>query len=532
MLKLLIIDDEPIILSGLMNTYPWEHWGFSLVGSATKGRTALSLIEKTKPDVVLADIRMKDMSGLDVLECSVESSPDTIFIMISAHRDFQYAQRACQLGAYSYLLKPLNELELEKTMLEVAEHIRQRQSDSDLCASYNLFLNQHSYQYERSLIRSYIQGYMDVNEFVGAFSFTNPHWQTYRIVSVSISIDISTSILHNQSGQYILLQYIKSHREELPFGYAFERPENGLFYFIVQKPGESFSNSSLKKFFEGFEKQFHLSAVYALSKEYPSLLDARSASAESDFLLKLADDAGLDQLYPENAAEELAANVPFSNASGYPDHFASLVIRSIQARNYPSAKKNLEKFILALSGNSDTFIQKACLLRLTLEIYTAFYDSPVFSEVSRKKYEEFISSFSGIQILKTVPGIHQLIRILIPQSDTPKVSSSANHYVEQAKLYAQEHISDEYLNITTISEILFLNPVYFGKLFKKIAGKGFKTYLLELRISYAKRQLTSTDKSIAAISAEIGIPNASYFSQLFKAAEGILPTEYRKERLL
>ncbi|MDO5422179.1 MAG: response regulator [Eubacteriales bacterium] len=526
MLKLFIVDDEPIILSGLLNTYPWERWGFTPVGSATKGRTALTLIEKLQPDVVIADVRMKDMTGLEVLEQAMENHPSIVFIMISAYRDFQYAQKACQLGAYSYLLKPLDEKELQKTMLEVAEHILQKQTDSDLSDSYHLFLTKHSYHYERSLLRSYVQGYMETNEFTDAFSFTNPGWKSYRVAAVSLGIDISMNILKYRSGHYILLQYIQSHRHELPFGYAFERPDGGLSYFLVLKQGEHFDRRSLEILFENFQKEFHLGVVYALSKEYPSLLDARQAAAEADFLLKIADDAGLDQLYPENAAEELAATTP--SPAGYPEHFSSLILRCIQSQNYPAAKKNLEKFVFALSGNHSIAFQKACLLRLTTEIYTTFYQSALLSASLRENFEDLIDSFPETPVLKTIPAIHQLIRALIPPSAPP----TANSYVEKAKLYAQEHLADEYLNITTVSEMLFLNPVYFGKLFKKATGKGFKAYLLELRIAYAKRQLTTTSKSISAICQEIGIPNASYFSQLFKASEGVLPTEYRKERLL
>ena len=530
MKKLLIIDDEPIILAGLMNTYPWEEWGFTLVGSATRGHAALTLIEKQQPDVVISDIRMKDMTGLEVLEQTMTRFPDILFVMISAYRDFEYAQKACQLGAYSYLLKPLDEEELKKTMLDIADLLQQKQIDTDLSRRYNLFLTDHSYHYERSLLRSYIQGYMDIKEFIGAYFFTNPDWQTYRVAVVSISIDISTCLLQHQSGHYILLQYIQTHRQSLPFGYAFEKPENGLYYLTVLKNGEVLQRDRFEKLFEQFEKEFHLDVVFTFSKEYPSLLDARSAASEADFLLKVANDVGLDQLYPETAAEEL--DTVESSGNYYPDQWASLILRSIQAQNYPSAKKNFEKFVFALSGNHNVSFQKTCLLRLTTELYTAFYGSALLSEALQNNFEDFIASFGEVQVLKTIPAIHQLIRGLIPQLSSQDTPASANSYVEKAKLYAQEHISDEYLNVTVVSEMLFLNPVYFGKLFKKTTGKGFKTYLLEIRIAYAKRQLTGTTKSISTICQEIGIPNASYFSQLFKASEGCLPTEYRKEHLL
>ncbi len=114
-LRLVIVDDEEILLRGLLETYDWESMGFTVVGSAQSGEQALRVIAQTKPHVVLTDIRMKQISGLDVMARVREEGAQCLFIVLSAYRDFSYAKSAISLGAFAYLLKPIDEEELADT---------------------------------------------------------------------------------------------------------------------------------------------------------------------------------------------------------------------------------------------------------------------------------------------------------------------------------------------------------------------------------------------------------------------------------
>ena len=104
LLKLVIVDDEPILLKGLVNTYEWDRMGFRVVGTAQSGEQAIRIIREKQPDVVLTDIRMKQ-----VMEEIKKTGQECLFIVLSAYRDFSYAQQACELGAFAYLLKPIVE---------------------------------------------------------------------------------------------------------------------------------------------------------------------------------------------------------------------------------------------------------------------------------------------------------------------------------------------------------------------------------------------------------------------------------------
>ena len=116
LLKLVIVDDEPILLQGLLQTYDWEEMGFKVVGTAQSGEQAIEVIKEQKPHVVLTDIRMKKITGLMVIDEIKKAGIECLFVVLSAYRDFNYAQQACELGAFAYLLKPIEDEKLQETM--------------------------------------------------------------------------------------------------------------------------------------------------------------------------------------------------------------------------------------------------------------------------------------------------------------------------------------------------------------------------------------------------------------------------------
>ena len=100
LLRLLLLDDEYIILEGLKDTYDWEKMGYRVVGAYTDAEDALLELNRTKPQVILSDIRMKNMDGLEFYRQVLEEIPDCMAIFVSAYRDFDYAKKACELGAF------------------------------------------------------------------------------------------------------------------------------------------------------------------------------------------------------------------------------------------------------------------------------------------------------------------------------------------------------------------------------------------------------------------------------------------------
>lgn len=137
-LKVYIVDDEPIILEGLVKTYDWEKMGFMVVGSSVNPKKALVEIHTLSPDLVITDIRMRQMSGLELIEQIRGMEKEILCIIISAYRDFLYAQRACELGAFTYLLKPLEEEKLYKALSAAREVCLQQKRKREILKYFEI----------------------------------------------------------------------------------------------------------------------------------------------------------------------------------------------------------------------------------------------------------------------------------------------------------------------------------------------------------------------------------------------------------
>ena len=198
LLKLVIVDDEPILLQGLLHTYDWEKMGFQVAGSAQSGEQAIKVIEEVKPHVVLTDIRMKQITGLMVMEEIQKTDLDCVFIVLSAYRDFDYAQQACDLGAFAYLLKPIEEEKLQETMQSAYKVCMERIENDEKHESWEKLLVKDHDSFLQVVIQKYVQNRIprekveEVMQMLGDMPGNED-----RFITVCVDIDLAYKITHS-----------------------------------------------------------------------------------------------------------------------------------------------------------------------------------------------------------------------------------------------------------------------------------------------------------------------------------------------
>ncbi|MCL2034376.1 MAG: response regulator [Oscillospiraceae bacterium] len=137
--SVLLVDDEPTILNGMTDTYDWKTPGFYVCGTAESGESALEKIKENSPDVIMADIRMHNMDGLELIRQAQKISDQMEYVVISAYRDFNYAQTACSLGVFSYLLKPFSDSEFLSVMNPLKEYLDRKSVERQILRLYDLY---------------------------------------------------------------------------------------------------------------------------------------------------------------------------------------------------------------------------------------------------------------------------------------------------------------------------------------------------------------------------------------------------------
>lgn len=161
LLRMMLVDDESLILRGLKETYDWQSMGFEIVGTALDGDIALELLDEVKPDIIMTDISMKRMSGLELMEEVRRLRPDVEFMVLSAYRDFEYAQTAIRNGALQYLIKPLDDEELASTMEEVYRKCISKMEERENYDSWKKVLLEDKDNFLQAMTRKYLVSGME-----------------------------------------------------------------------------------------------------------------------------------------------------------------------------------------------------------------------------------------------------------------------------------------------------------------------------------------------------------------------------------
>ena len=157
MLKVFLTEDESIVREGLRDNIPWEEYGFTFAGEAADGEMALPLIRKIKPDILITDIKMPFMDGLEISRIVSRELPNTKIIIISGYDDFEYARQAIELHVDQYLLKPVTKV----GMIRALEQTKRRIEDEQEQHSFLRRWGQESREYEHYSRRIFFEQLVD-----------------------------------------------------------------------------------------------------------------------------------------------------------------------------------------------------------------------------------------------------------------------------------------------------------------------------------------------------------------------------------
>lgn len=525
LLTLVLVDDEPIILKGLLETYNWAGMGFQVVGTARDGAAALTLIEEKQPDVVLTDVRMKRMDGLTLVEKAKKAGWKTNFVVISAYRDFEYAQKACQVGAMSYLLKPIEEEELKKTMSEVYEKCTEEKFKEK---NYNLWekiLVEDRDNFLNQMLGRYLDEGISEEEIAGFFtSLSRKEELDHYYAVVAAGIDLARQVVNQKEfdmKQYLLDTSLYKKLSEKHQIWTRKNADGGVSCYIVDL-GETPGLEKIKGILTGLRLEMKSDLVSALSKPAKGLAGMKTAYRQALGLFEMASEAGAG-LLTAGEHHELTAK------SQYSLDVETQVLASIRKNARPQLKKAYEKFIYTLP--SDETAARLYLRRLAVRVEFALEDSYGMTQEMQQSFHNFYHMLEQAVVTKLIDVLYQLLLSLmeqrIEQDNTPS-DEYFKDYIPMAIEYIKEHLQEETLSITNVSESVFLNPVYFGRMFKKVMNMSFKRYVQNMRMERAKELLLEDKESIAGICLKVGISNPSYFSQLFKQNTGVLPSEYKR----
>lgn len=526
LLKLVIVDDEPILLQGLLNTYDWNQMGFEVVGTAQSGEQAIRVIKKVKPNVVLTDIRMKQITGLNVMEEIQKEEMDCLFIVLSAYRDFEYAKAACELGAFAYLLKPIEDEKLQETMKSAYQKCMEQIRNEAKYESWEKLLRKDGSSFLEVVVQKYVHGQIPEEKLGEVFTVLgNVLEERDCFITVCAGIDLAykiTNSLEYEAARYSMLQTLGSLIRERYFCWEFEDEEGFHVYLVKSK--ENAAVQSLKSILEATKQEEKSAVVASISKPYKGIGGIRRSYEEARELFGLASVSGA-------SAFTFREEVNGKEKKAYTEEAENVIVGAVRKNDPRELKEALIHFIYQLPEEEE--LQCHYIHKVMLKAELMIKDSYGMTEELREKFRNYYSNLQNLNAARAVDVCYKILGSAIEArlQDTGKDETRYfKEYMAEAVSYMEANLDDEELSIVSVATHIYLNPVYFGRVFKNTFHMTFKKYLLQQRMEKAKRLLREGSESIGNICEQVGISNPSYFSHLFKQYTGKLPSEYKREQ--
>ncbi|AKG36412.1 response regulator transcription factor [Paenibacillus durus] len=514
MYRVLIVDDEPIIRNGIEAFIDWENEGLSVEAICANGTVALTALENRPVDILITDIQMPLMSGIELMKQAFELYPWLKVIMISSYSDFEYVKEGLKLGAVDYLLKsalkPGELLAVLHRCISMLNEERRKETEFQQGVIYR----------ERKSIEQEIKRLIVQEQDLLSLIDWAPAWFEQRYACVYLILDGAEELKENCG--CLNVQLLMEDLQELFYvqvdeGAAMLMGESGMFLVFPNNVGDAELRLRYWKQFVETELEISISAGFTIEQgicRIPNGFVGSRMACQRRFLEGL----GGINVWEESTENKGIAQV--STTESEPPDWKSFFEIIRNGDPISSAMENAVERWKGMGSNPEQVKHEAN--DLLTDIYELQADAgPPLSEL--------------LDLLERTETLDQILSLLkrgledIGKTFIPKLADKGNggQLITKALEYITNHYSEN-LTLQIVADTVHLSKNYFSLLFKKQTGQNFIDYLIELRIREAKRLLAEEDVRITDISEIAGFNDVNYFRKLFKKMTGLTPLEYRE----
>jgi two-component system, response regulator YesN len=535
MYKAIIVDDEALVRIGLKNTIQWEGHGFELIGDYANGRDALEAIEQYKPDLVISDISMPFMDGLELAGVIASNFPYTKMIILTGYDDFEYAQQAIRLKVSDFILKPITANEIRKLLDKVRREMdEEKQRREDLNRLNSQLKQSLPLLKERFLERLVAIGLRktEIEERLAYFQL--PPLSPPALLLVADIDDFGDRQLHSYEHDAEVLRFAAFHIfEEIAEGrnvLLFRTREEQMAAIVYGQPDQSLLYQEAFAFAEevrhAIEKflKFTVSIGVGRVCESAELLRSSYKSALS----------ALDYRFLLGKNRVLSISDMEGNSSGtLPLHFDwdRKLVAAVKTGSVKEVEQLIERGVSDLKKSRIPI--EACFLQIQKIVLSLMNTIQELGPHDRQKSIDRRLMLTDVYRFKTLDDL-EIWLLETARSVMTAIADSRSHYTNDQILRAVEYIETNYahdkLSLHELCRHVLMSTSYFSLVFKQHTGETFIEYLTRVRIAKAKELLRNTDLKFYEIAGQVGYSDPNYFSILFKKHTGSTPKDYREKQ--
>ena len=532
MYKVFLVDDEIVIRENIRNSFPWEGNGgseFTLVGEAPDGEIALQTMQDVKPDILITDIRMPFMDGMQLCEAVSHTMPWVQIVILSGYDDFAYAQQAISLGVKEYLLKPVSAQELLEVLQRIAGRIReQRRQQADIQRIKEQFASSSAFLREKLLSEALF--------FVGGGT-VEEKTLLERAQALGVSLE---------AARYLVILACPGGGEE----------------------GRTLAQSALYRLADGAgddvyacEAQGALALIVLGDSDED--LEERAYACAQAALYEVERATGKNAYICIGEAVDTLAGLPGSlrsaqrvrramELSADPEKRRIMGVRDMGALPSPEPAINLdvsplsERLQYANRADVDGILQDyiasmgsaaihSVMMVNFLYVEILMAASRIIKEAGGEPREVIDAKLWEDNLFSAAPepeAVISLAREVLEKAIAFREERSSTRYnavINKARAYLAREYTNSGVTLNDVSSYVCMSNSHFCTIFSQEMGVTFTEYLTELRMNKAKELLRTTQMRSSDIAYAVGYNDPHYFSYLFKKHTGLTPRDFRKE---
>lgn len=515
MYKVLIADDEAIIRKGLISLIDWNEYGCEIIGEAANGRDALRIINEENPDIVMIDIRMPGMYGLETIKNARAQGFTGQVIILSGYSEFSYAQEAIKLGVSVYLTKPVDEDSFISALSTIIEELHSTEKKSKMhektaLKAKDTFMIDFLTGKDTPVPEEMAFYQLDADMYQVVF------YEKYSHSTTDIAYDFMEilSVMNQNHIGYHFLTIDQKNVILLKGSHVINRFKDLLHKYTMDNPPEK--NSPLDTVFITTGRI--VKDCFEIPVSYNDALD----------LLKhrfFADQHQHVMQYEELASQNAKPSDEFSKNDKL-NYYVTKLVDGIQAFNRNNIADTLREIERDLYNAPLSIVEEKNFL---VDIYLAIKEKITY--LYRTTDIPFGNSSDSVNKILQSYYLYEIILFLSEQSEMiinsfgyssrDSIISDIVHYID--------HNYSENITLENIAPLFGYNSSYLGKIFSKKMGINFNTYLDSVRIEHSKELLKKEKMQVYMIAEMVGYRNVDYFHIKFKKSTGMSPAEYRKK---
>ncbi|MBO8436820.1 MAG: response regulator [Spirochaetes bacterium] len=523
MYTILLVDDEDEVRKSIRELTPWTEYGFSVIGEASNGREALDFVSETVPDVIITDIRMPYMDGIQFIEEVRKSiSPSVDVIILSGYDEFTFAQTAMRLNVAEYVLKPVS----VSSMGEVLKRAKERLD------------NDRAKVLDRNQIEAFYKDAMEIYKEKFLVSLITPtrrldstmieeRAETYGVplkgsLFAVVIIDLPTETLSSVAVEEVIEEGLEDEEGVIPFQY-----ENQIVLIFTSGMQKNFSALFSKQIYR-YLSLLQSRVIHYFSKPFNMGIGeiATDVKALSDSYRSALEALNYTQLYPEQHIISISdVETLESDKAINPGELRTELVLAVKFGGKEDTEKAVQAFFQGITETASVQNTVISILSIISEICTSYGRNIA----TLLEGENLFLALSHANSLSRSEAL--MIKLALRANEEANGARENSHiqFVEKAKMIIKERYSDPVFGLDQLTDEISVSPAYFSTTFKKETGISFVQYLTSVRLEKAKEMLKNTDAKTYEIAEKAGFSEPNYFSFIFRKNIGISPSQYRAQ---